>query len=205
MTRFAKCSRRFAMGCVGGLMGAVVLALGVPAHADDPPATLELADKTVIAVDAASLDLAVTDSSPREYPFIGWRVPVPYEQAARTWAAQRFMLTGQSVNTLRVTMRQGNMTEKLLPITKGISGWFKKEQGAEYQGTLDIEVAIIDPNGKVLASADGKSWATETVAENASRADKEKAWMSVTKKTFDNLDREIVPRVRSTMAAYVKP
>jgi hypothetical protein len=189
---------------VAGLVAAALLVPAVSVKAGEAPATLELADKTVVPVDAASLDLSVTDTSPREYPFIGWRVPVPYEQAARMWASQRFMLTGQSVNTLRVTMRQGNMTEKLLPVTKGIAGWFKKEQGAEYQGTLEIEVAIIDPNGKVLASADGKSWATETVAENATRADKEKAWMNVTKKTFDNLDRELIPHIQSTMAAYIR-
>ncbi|TAL03430.1 MAG: hypothetical protein EPO08_04275 [Rhodospirillaceae bacterium] len=170
----------------------------------DPVAALVLAEQTAIPVDASSVDVRITDTSPRDYPYVGSRAPIPYDQAIRAWAAQRFTLTGQSVNALRVTLRQGTITEKLLPITTGISGWFKKEQGAEYQGTLDVEIAVVGPNGNVLGTADAKSWASESVVENATQADKEKAWMNVTKTTFDNLDRDIIPTMRKTMAAYLR-
>ena len=104
---------------------------------------------------------------------------------------------------MRITLKRGTITEKLLPISKGISGWFKKEQNAEYTGALEVGVEIVGPDGKTLAVADAKSWASETVREDATSTDREAAWMSVIKKTFDNMDQELIPRLRQTMVTYV--
>ena len=189
------------------LLAAAMIVLGSAALSRalaDPPGPLVFAEQSLIPVEASALEVRIDDSAPHDYPYVGWRSPIPYDQAVRTWAAQRFSMTGQTVNVLRVTLKQGTITEKLLPVATGISGWFKKQQGADYQGTLDIEVAVVDPNGAVLATADAKSWATESVAENATQQDKEKAWMNVTKTTFDNLDRELLPNMRKTMAAYLR-
>jgi hypothetical protein len=192
-------SRRFALLSVT----AVLLTAGASARAEAPSA-LQLADNTVIAVDASTRDVRITDASPREYPYVGYNAPMNYEKAVRDWAAQRFQLTGGSVNTLRITMREGSIVEKLLPVTTGISGWFKKEQGAEYRGTLDVVVEIVDPNGNTLVSADAKEWASESVREDAKQADRELAWISVIRTTFNNLDKELIPRMRQTMAAYLR-
>ena len=155
-------------------------------------------------VDASALNVRVLEEEPHDYPYVGWKAPVTYEQGTHAWAVLRFKLTGESVNTLRITLKKGTITEKLLPVTHGIAGWFKKEQGAEYQGTVEIEVAVVDPNGKELGSAEAKSWATETVAENATEKDKEKAWMDVMRVSFDNLDRDLRPAIYKSMAAFVR-
>ena len=67
-----------------------------------------------------------------------------------------------------------------------------------------IDVAVIGPEGQTLTVADAKSWASETVREDATSIDREAAWMSIIKKTFDNVDQELIPRMRQTMAAYVR-
>ena len=195
MTAFVICRR--AVGCLM-LLGVVFGPLAAA-----PAAEIAFADKTVVGVDATTLDVRIGDPASRDYPNVGYRAPVPYDQAIRTWAAQRFSLTGQSVNTLRITLREGTIVEKLLPVSTGISGWFKKEQSADYQGTLAIEVAIIDPNGKVLGSADAKSWSTQSVGKDATQSDRDAAWAYVVQSSFDNLDRELIPRVRQILAAYV--
>jgi hypothetical protein len=164
---------------------------------------LVFADTHALAVDATTLDIRNADTSPATYPYVTQQAPVPYDQAIRAWAAQRFMLTGGSVNTLRVTMRKGSITEKLLPVSHGISAWFKKEQGADYTGTLEVDVAIVDPNGKVLTSADGNSFATQSVREDATSADRQNAWLAIVKMTFDNLDNDLIPRMRDAMHEYV--
>lgn len=191
-----------------GLMAAtgLVLAAGAPrarAQEDVPPGALVLVDKIPIVVDASALNIRVIEEEPHEYPYVGWKAPVTYEQGLKAWSVLRFKLTGESVNSLRISMKRGTVTEKLLPVTHGIAGWFKKEQGAEYKGTLSIEVAIVDPNGQVLASADANSWASETVAENAGDRDKEKAWMNIIRVSYDNLDRDLRPAIYKSMAAYV--
>lgn len=178
-----------------------LLLAAVPALAQ--PVALVFADKAVVNVDATNLDVRNLDSSPTTYPYMTQLAPVPYDQAIRAWAAQRFALTGGSVNTLRITLRQGSIVEKLLPVTRGIAGWFKKEQNAEYTGTLEVEIAIVDPSGRVVTSVDGRSWASETTREDATSTDRQNTLLSVVKKTIDNLDGDILPRMRDTMASYV--
>ena len=88
------------------------------------------------------------DTSPTSYPYVTNRAPVTYEQAVKAWAAQRFNLTGGTPDVVRVTLRTGSIVEKLLPVHTGISGWFHKDQSAEYTGTLDILIEIVDANGQ---------------------------------------------------------
>lgn len=180
--------------------GAVLIQAGAALAAD---AALRFADATTFATDATALSIQIDARPPKEYPHVMYRAPVTFEQAAKAWADARFSLSGNSVNTLRVTLKEGDITEKLLPKTGGIKGWFTKDQAAEYEARLAVEVAVIDPNGKVVASADGKSWQTRTVAEGATEDDKRKVWGEMVKTTFDNMDAELQPRIRSVMSSYV--
>lgn len=166
--------------------------------------TLVFANKSVLNVDATSLDLKIENVPPREYPHVNYRSQVRFEDGAREWAASRFALTGNSVNTLRITIRKGDIVEKLLPVRKGFVGWFTKDQAAEYEATLDIELAIIDPNGKVLSSANGNSRSSRTVAEGATEADKQQVWTAMVVGAFDGLDAELQAQIRQVMAQYVR-
>ncbi len=168
------------------------------------PNTLVFASKGVMNVDATSLDLQVTDIPPREYPHVNYRSQVRFEDAAREWAAARYTLTGNSVNKLRITIRKGDIVENLLPVKKGIKGWFTKDQSAEYVATLEVEVALIDPNGRVLTSASGKAGTSRTVTEGATEADKQQTWAGLIVASFDALDAELQPQLRQAMAQYVK-
>lgn len=171
------------------------------AYAADAP--IQFADATTFATDATSLSVQVEARPPREYPHVMYRAPFTFEQAAKAWAEAHFSLSGNSVNSLRVTVKEGDITEKLLPKTGGIKGWFTKDQAAEYEARLAVEVAVIDPNGKVVSSADGKAWQTRTVTEGATEDDKRHLWAEMIKTTFDAMDAELLPRIRTTMASYV--
>ena len=164
---------------------------------------IRFADATSLSTDATSLSLYVENRPPREYPHVMYRAPFTYEQAARAWAEKHFSLSGNSVNALRVTLKNGDITEKLLPRTRGIKGLFTKDQAAEYDALLDIEVAIVDPNGKVLASTYAKATHTRTVPEGTTEEQKREIWADMIKNTFDNLDAELQPRIRTSLAGYV--
>jgi hypothetical protein len=164
---------------------------------------ISFADATSLSTDATSMSLHVESRPAREYPHVMYRAPFTYEQATRAWAERHFSLSGNSVNSLRVTLRDGDITEKLLPRTRGIKGLFTKDQAAEYEAHLDIEVAIVDPNGKVLVSTDSKAWHTRTVPEGTTEEQKRGIWADMMKTTFDNLDAELQPRIRTALAGYV--
>lgn len=186
------------------LAGSAAAATTATAQDAPAPTTLVFANTSVLNVDATSLDLKLGAPPPQEYPHMNYRSQVRYEDGARTWAATHFKLTGSSVNTLRITVQKGDIVEKLLPVKKGIKGWFTKDQAAEYIATLELEVAIVDPNGNVLSTASGKSQATRTVTEGATDADKQQVWTGLIIKTFDNLDAELQPQLRSAMANYIR-
>jgi hypothetical protein len=168
------------------------------------PPILAFANKSVLNVDATSLDLKIENVPPREYPHMGYRSQVRFDDTAREWAAAHFMLTGKSVNQLRVTIRKGDIVEKLLPVKKGIKGWFTKDQSAEYEATLDVELSIVDVNGMVLTSASGKSTSTRTVSEGTTDADKQQVWTGMIVAAFDALDNELQPQVRQVMAQFIR-
>jgi hypothetical protein len=167
------------------------------------PTVIRFADATSLSTDATSLSLAVENRPPREYPHVMYRAPFTYEQATRAWADRHFSLSGNSVNSLRITLKDGDITEKLLPRTRGIKGLFTKDQAAEYEAHLELDVAIVDPNGKVLASTNAKAWHTRTVPEGTTEEEKREIWADMMKTTFDNLDAELQPRIRTSLAGYV--
>ena len=186
------------------IFAALFILLGTlsAAFAQSAPA-LVFANKTVMNVDATALDLKIENPPPREYPHVDYRSQVRFEDGARAWAGARFALTGNSVNTLRITIRKGDIIEKLLPVKKGIVGFFTKDQSAEYDAALDLEIAVVDPNGKVLSSANGNSRGTQTVIEGATEADKQQVWAKLVISSFDALDAELQAQIRQVMGQYV--
>ena len=204
MTHFV--SRRSAVLRLIGAAGAAWIMTGAlnVAVAQESQGKLIFSTTTVANVDATSLDLKMGEIPPREYPHMNYRSNVRFEDGAREWAAQRFHLTGNSVNKLRITIRKGDIIEKLLPVTKGFKGRFTKDQSAAYEATLDVEVAIVDINDKVLTSATAKAFTSRTVAEGTTDADKQQVWAGLIVACFDNLDSELQPQLRQVMGQYVR-
>jgi len=156
-----------------------------------------------LSIDATAVDIRSSAPS-TEYPQVGHRSPVTFEEALNAWAKAHFVLTGNSVNTFRITMRQGTIVEKLLPIKRGIAGWFKKEQATEYEGNLEVEVAVVDPNGQILGTTSGKANLTRTMPEGSTDEKKQVVWGEMVKEAFDNLDKELLPNIRQYMGAYAR-
>lgn len=178
---------------VAGLIAAPALLV---AQAESPALFQSV---TPVTVDANSLVVEIQKHPPKEYPHVGYRAPVSFEQAVNMWADAHFELTGAGENTLRVTVREADIVEKLLPVKKGIAGWFRKDQSAEYTATLDLSVTLIDANGQEQGSAEAKTLHSTTVPEGTTEAEKQAVWMEMMKRVFGNLDRELQPRIRQTL------
>ena len=169
------------------------------------PTTLELQDQSKLSVDATSMKIDVQAQAPREYPHVAYRSPIGFEQALNTWVKTHFTLSGNAVYTLTITLREGDIVETLLPMEHGVKAMFKKQQAAEYHARLGITVAIVDPSGKVLASADGTASDSRTSPQDATDADKRITWAAMVTTLFNGLDREMQPRLRMSLAQYVHP
>jgi hypothetical protein len=203
MTRFQAFTRSFAFAAALTLTGVIGAGPYAPA-AFAGAQTLLFKNKAELQVDATSIEFVNDGIPPRDYPHVNHRSQLRFEDAAREWASGRFNLTGNSANRLRITIKNSDLTEKLLPVKKGIKGWFTKDQSAEYEATLQVELAIIDPNGQVLSSASGQSQNTMTVREDATEADKQQVWTGMIIAAFDLLDTQLEPQVRQVMAQYIR-
>ena len=179
-------------------IAALVLVTPLTASAQDTVNIFQSVAPTTI--DANTMAVEVQKRPPAEYPHVGHRAPVPLEQALNMWAKSRFAMTGAGENTLRVTVREADIVEKLLPVKKGIAGWFRKDQSAEYALNVDIAVVLIDANGRQQGTASATTSNSTTVPEGTTDAEKQLVWAEMMKKAFDNLDRELLPRVQQTIA-----
>ncbi len=192
------------------ISSAAVLAVGVfiAACSSSPPpevpTDVSFASDTVLAADVTSMNVTVQNVPARDYPHVGHRSPVTFEQAARKWADARFNMTGNSVNALRIIVKEGDITESLLDVKTGFTGAFKKEQAAKYEARLEVALEILDPDGKVLTSGSAKSFNSQTVPEDATEADKQIVWVGMVKKAFDSLDQELIPQLRQGMSTYMR-
>jgi len=156
-------------------------------------------DVTPTTIDANNMVVEMLKQPPREYPHMAHRSPVSFEQAVNLWARSHFVLSGAGENTLRVTVREADIVERLLPVKKGIAGWFRKDQSAEYTANLEISVALIDANGQQQGSAEAKTMHSTTMPEGTTDTEKQALFLEMIKKAFANLDRELQPRVRQTI------
>jgi hypothetical protein len=168
---------------------AVLLAQGTSLFQDAAP----------VRIDANAMVVEMQKRPPKEYPHVGYRAPIPFEEAVNLWAKSHFELTGAGENTLRITVREADIVEKQLPVKKGIAGWFRKDQSAEYAANLDISVMLVDANGQQQGSAEAKTLHSTTVPEGTTEAEKQAIWMEMIKRVFANLDRELQPRIRQTL------
>jgi hypothetical protein len=170
--------------------------LTVVAQSESPALFQDVAPTTI---DANNLVVEMQKQPPKEYPHMAHRSPVSFEQAVNMWARSHFVLTGAGENTLRVTVREADIVEKLLPVKKGIAGWFRKDQSAEYTANLDISVVLIDANGQQQGSAEAKTMHSTTMPEGTTDAEKQALFLEMIKKAFANLDRELQPRIQQTI------
>ncbi len=173
-----------------------VAPLTAVAQAESPALFQDVAPTTI---DANKLVVEMQRQPPSEYPHMAHRSPVSFEQAVNMWARSHFVLTGAGENTLRVTVREADIVEMLLPVKKGIAGWFRKDQSAEYTANLEISVALIDANGQQQGSAEAKTMHSTTMPEGTTDTEKQALFLEMIKKAFANLDRELQPRIQQTI------
>jgi len=128
-------------------------------------------------------------------------LPVSLRGAALRWARERLQAVGQTGSAV-VVIEQADFREERLKKTTGVKGIFTTDQVERYQAVLAISVSISEPNGSAKARAKGSR--SQTVPEDASLADREKVWFSMTEKLVKAVDAEMEKRIRQNLQHYVR-
>jgi hypothetical protein len=164
-------------------------------------AQISFAHMPPIKLDVAKID--VREAAP-EAPGNGnieHELPVSLRGAARSWARERLQAVGQS-GTAVVTVEQADFKEERLTKTKGLKGIFTTDQVERYRARLTLSVMISSPTGSATARAMGSR--SQTVPEDASLADREKVWFSMTEKLVKAVDAEMEKRIRKNLHSYLR-
>lgn len=128
-------------------------------------------------------------------------LPVSLRGAARRWARERLQAVGQTGSAV-FTVEEADFREERLKKTKGIKGIFTTDQVERYRAALTISVSISEPSGSATARAKGTR--SQTVPEDASLADREKVWFSMTEKLVKAVDAEMEKRIRRNLRTYIR-
>ena len=164
-------------------------------------AQISFAHLPPIKLDVATIDVREAAAEAPGNGNIEHELPVSLRGAARRWARERLQAVGQTGSAV-VTVERADFREERLKKTKGIKGVFTTDQVERYRAALAVSVAISDPGGSALARAEGSR--SQTVPEDASLADREKVWFSMTEKLVKAVDAEMEKRIRQNLQRYIR-
>lgn len=112
------------------------------------------------------------------------------ESALKEWLKHR-VKKGGSQGTFYVIIKENSVGTRKLATTGGIQGYFKREQAEELTGTVEVLFSI-EGSAQQLppAEASVKVHAKETLPEEASATEREKAYRSLINRLIANVNDE---------------
>lgn len=192
----------------GALRGLAIglLAAAIAACATEPPpdsfAELRYTHLPRIDLRAASLSVSQTYQPPAKPPNIEHRFPTPPGEAAAQWARDRLRAVGGE-NRVRVTVPQASVVEVPLKRTTGLPALFTTDQSERYDGTLEIRIEMLAPNGRRLAMVESRATRSRSVPENITLAEREKVWFRLTEDMMNDLNRSLEAQLREHFAPWL--
>lgn len=140
--------------------------------------------------------------SPNAAPNAEHLFPVPPAQMAENWARQRLQAVG-SQGRARYTIKQASVKEVGLPRTPGLRGAFTNDQAYRYDALLVVELEIFNARGVREGFVSAQVEQHQTVAEDASVADRERAWYLMTERMARDLNAELDRNIHSSLTRFV--
>jgi hypothetical protein len=186
------------------LFAAVVLvACQTPA-----PQPLQLPQLTFGHLPAYNLDIASIEvenryQAPLASPNIDHLMPVTPAAAAERWARDRLRAVGSTGRAVFV-IKDGRVTETVLPKTPGLTGFFTKEQTGRYDAVIDVEIEIRGERGYRDAVVSGRAQRSQTVREDASPNDRQRVMYELTEKLMADLNATLEASIRQNLPKYLR-
>ncbi|MQA64742.1 MAG: hypothetical protein GEU76_02395 [Alphaproteobacteria bacterium] len=183
------------------------LALGVVVSCATPPAQQNFPELSYRHLPPINLAVGAFDIEnryvpPLKDPNVEHRAPVPPYNAARQWGIDRIKALG-GPDRARLQILDASIVEVPLAVTGGVRGMFTRDQAARYDGKIEMTLEILDPNGRRRAFVTGRANRSETVAEGAPIAERERVWLTMTEEMMRQLNQEMTQNVERYFANYM--
>lgn len=156
-----------------------------------------------IRLDAVRVDVVQLYKSTGAKPYVEHEFPTKPAFVAAQWATDRLQASGVN-NVVRVSIVNGAVVEVPLKRTTGVTGVFTTDQSERYDGTLEIKIEIIGPQGRQLASVSSQARRSRTVPENITLANREKVWFRMTESMMNDLNLSLERQIRQHFGEWVR-
>jgi hypothetical protein len=154
--------------------------------ADRPMPRFAYKQYPATSINVANIEIQENYKMAMQSPNVEHFMPLPLPQAVADWARTRFKATGTE-GTMTIIISQAAVTEKALPRTTGVKGWFTVDQTQRYDSRLLVEFRV---DGTPDASGSGVVNLTRgmTMGEDASIQARDKVWTSISESLMTDLD-----------------
>ena len=176
-------------------------ACDAPRLADFMP--ISFANRTPIQLDIYEMNVQNEYQQPKRPPYVEHLFPIPLEQAIETWAQDRIKTAG-SDRSLLLVVKNASVTEKNLPTTTGIMGWFTDDQEKEYTGNVLVELRIYGNRALSLASTEVHATRSITLPQSASLAERDELFYQLTKALMRDLNAELEKNIHQYFSDYIQ-
>lgn len=159
---------------------------------------VDFSGREPIVLDVASIEVESQYVAPMAPPNIDHELPLTPSDAVRLWASTRLKAGGPQ-GKARVIIKDASVKEIDLDRTKGIKGWFTKDQSQKYEGKFAVDIVIEGTARGFSGSVSAAVARSTTVAEDVTLAQREKTMTDLVRDMAGDLDVELDKSIRANM------
>jgi hypothetical protein len=178
----------------------------ITACASNPPVQrlpeISFADKAPITLDVGQLEIVSEFKAPGHLPNYEHLMPVSPEAAAIRWAKDRLRPMGRT-GYARVVIKNASVIQTPLKTDKGVTGLFKEEQAERYDGTLDVDVQILDERHLPVGEVTARATRSRTTAEGITVNERDRELYEISEALIKDIDGQMDGLIHTYLARWV--
>ncbi len=158
---------------------------------------------TPINLEVSNIEVIDEYQPPMRAPNVDHFFATTPGEAMHIWVRDRLRAVGRE-RTAQVIIKDASVIETSLAKTPGFKGAFTNDQAQRYDARLEVEIRIYGTGG-ALSEANINAVATrsQTVAENASVAERERVFNSMMNELMDSVNAELEKNIYQYFGNYI--
>jgi hypothetical protein len=151
-------------------------------------------------LDVAKIEVEKRIAAPQKGEVVH-ELPVSLATVAENWVRQRLSAVGNS-GTAVVYIEKASVVEEKLAKTGGIRGAFTTDQTERYTGELQMTMEL--SNGGQQGTVKAGARKAQTIAEDATLAEREKLWFDMVEKLARDVDAQMNKQINTHLTNFLR-